>query len=166
MGPLYTLNEDSLTTYAAAGYALSCWEGMEVALSDLYAFFIGRPDDPTALFEFGESGKIFANRLQALERAAERYFIRHCDQRLEGELRSRIDSIRSMALSRHRIAHGIVMKRSDGEYRLAPPVYAARRMSPPDAIYEYTDLELAGFANQFKREEVRLMVLYGLLREP
>jgi hypothetical protein len=57
------------------GYALSCWEELELELAPLYSHFAGRSGLVVALREYGErNGKIFAPRHQRLFVAANVFF--------------------------------------------------------------------------------------------
>jgi hypothetical protein len=80
--------------------ALNSWEAVEDAFAALNARFGAAPN-------YGE-GSTFTRRLANLEESSCPYFVKHCRQSIEGELRQLIGHARKMADRRNDIAHGMV----------------------------------------------------------
>lgn len=100
-------DENADDTYKMVGWALSQWETLEYQLSHIYAQLVGQPGRISAMRDYG-AGRIFVERLAALERVAEAFFVRYSDQAAEAEF-DRITAFASrLADRRNEIAHGIV----------------------------------------------------------
>jgi hypothetical protein len=92
--------------YIAVGRAIHAWEQMEEALASLYARFTGLPERPDALVDYGSENRRFQDRLAALRKAGDAYFISHANQDHEGEFERILSLAAELAIKRHRIAHG------------------------------------------------------------
>jgi hypothetical protein len=99
---------DPNVLYIAVGKAIHAWENMEYALARTFAAFNNLSEDPKELVAYGSEYGMFNQRIKALERAAEVYFICHSDQNLEGDFASLLEDATNLAIRRHRIAHGHV----------------------------------------------------------
>jgi hypothetical protein len=84
------------------------WEHIEWQLARLYSAFFGKLDDGALMREYG-AGQIFRLRLTALKRAAESYFMRHCNQYLEAEFDKLCMASEGFADRRNEVAHGVVV---------------------------------------------------------
>jgi hypothetical protein len=94
--------------YIAVGRAIHAWESMEESFARLYAAMKGLPERPDALSDYGTENNRFGKRADALQEAADAYFISAPDQYREAELTKLITDARDMSIKRHRIAHGHV----------------------------------------------------------
>jgi hypothetical protein len=151
-------------TYKMVGHALSGWEELEYQLSHLYSHITGRPGAMTALREYGENGRIFADRIARLENAAEPFFTRHPSQEFESRFSEITHSSRKLADRRNEIAHGIVrplqwlqsllpeyetLRGRASEFALVPPLYTRRKLDEkhrPKYIYTANELMLFSLA--------------------
>jgi hypothetical protein len=98
-------------TYRAVGLALSRWESLEVSLADLYVIFHKLPFSTRLVQGFGDLHPTFTWRMTGLEKAAAQYFfVRHPDQTDEGNFRELAQRVRDAAITRHRVAHGLVQE--------------------------------------------------------
>jgi hypothetical protein len=137
-------DDDPNVTLGGVGWVLSHWEHLELQFSILSSIFDGRPRTIDAMQEYGKRGRIFDERIQGLEKAADRYFRSAPDQSLEGTLAQLASDARKVSIRRHQIAHGIVSgmmtpndpeKIVDGDsstymkvnYWVMPPIYAVLR---------------------------------------
>jgi len=159
--PLPTRGDDSDdTTYAAVGRFISSWEGCEVTLSLLHAAFVKQPFRAQAMWEYG-GGRIFAARLQILERAGCAHFRRKPDQDGEGDFKLLMTRVRGFSDRRNEIGHGIVQPiqwhdhtfgpdhqrdSTEGPWRycLVPSHYTIRKfdLAPYRPNYAYTSVEI------------------------
>ena len=94
-------------TYAGVGRVMSQWETVEYRLAHLYSAFVGRPDDVSAIREYG-AGTIFRQRIEALTRKAEAYFIKHSHHGRESEFAELLHGLSLFVERRNDVAHGIV----------------------------------------------------------
>ena len=94
--------------YAAVGFAISVWEQTEFYLACLFTVLIHKPLFSDSLREYGRDAQVLSARLNAVELAANRYFINAPDQDIEASLFECLREIRAAAASRNQIAHGVV----------------------------------------------------------
>jgi hypothetical protein len=148
-------------TYQAVGLALSMWEMLEMALATLRAVLGAGPGDPIVLNYGSEVGASFAERADALERAAEAFFCRKPNQGREGDFQSLINRCRRFSQRRNDIAHGIASNvvgtpTELNGYVLYPTFAAAKRFDDGNPQYLYSSHEIIAFASSFVdlREEV------------
>src|SRR5262245_43821723 len=99
-------DEDDSILYEALGRAIVRWERIEHGLSIMYAFFDGGPRYQ-AMRAYG-GGNIFRLRLDGLLRVASAWFVRSCNQELEGEFDRVIAACRGFSDRRNEFAHGLV----------------------------------------------------------
>jgi hypothetical protein len=102
--------------YIAVGRAIHAWENMEEAFARLYAKFMGLPERPDALVDYGAENRRFVDRMAALKAAGDSYFIRKPNQEKEGQLQELIKTARDLSIKRHRVAHGHIT--TAGQFRL------------------------------------------------
>jgi hypothetical protein len=95
--------------FVAVGYALTCWEQMELQLAGLYTILNDAAYSLEALTTFGMANRRFGERIAAIERAAEAYAIRHPDQDTEGQIAGLLARATDLSIERHRIAHGMLV---------------------------------------------------------
>lgn len=95
--------------FAAVGYALTCWEQMELHLAGLHTILIEDPYSIGALTRFGKENRNFGERMAAIARAAESYAIRNPSQHTEGEITAFLARATDLSIERHRIAHGMLV---------------------------------------------------------
>lgn len=93
-------------TFAAVGRAIHQWEGVEAALAIIYSIFVGNRRDSAVIAGFGVCYKITRDRIQAVEDAGARFFVRSPDQGKEGRLRELLDDVVQLSGERHRAGHG------------------------------------------------------------
>ena len=101
-------DDDADTLFAAVGRTITSWEELELQLAVLHSIFIGTPRTLDALQEYGSRYGTVSPRIVAVERAGATYFIKHCDQAVEGKFKALVQDIHALVLERHRIAHGRV----------------------------------------------------------
>jgi hypothetical protein len=150
-----TGDEDEDTTYAGIGRVVCAWEEIEVELSILYSMITGRPTESEAIREYGE-GRIFADRLRALERKARAHFVRKPNQQLEGDFCGVIAAARGYADRRNEVSHGSVrivrrqLPEPDGKmyYLLLPSHYDVRRFDANDMPKFYYSSENLSVLNE------------------
>lgn len=131
--------------YIAVGMAIHAWESMELALARLYFKFKGVDPAPHEYIDYGTKNAMLRNRITALSRTAEAYFVKAPDQTKEAEFDDILRSVELLSIRRHRIAHGYVSisgalnsvsVSSDGLleisgtmlYRWATPFYAVEKL--------------------------------------
>ena len=149
--------------FAAIGRALSEWEELELYLARLYALFLQVP--PIKAIEQPEykNAPTFSMRAKTIEDAAERYFISHPNQHLEGDFKTVICGARKLANRRNDIAHGVArltwgefgeIPLSDamqrGEIFLGPARYRAKQFDNLAPEYLFSSAEVLHFAEQFR----------------
>jgi hypothetical protein len=99
---------DEAVLFEALGRALERWECVENSLAFTYSLFV---EDVTfrKMREYGANGRIFAERMNGLKRAARAWFVKNPSQDIE----ARFDQIALAAIGfadrRNEFAHGIVM---------------------------------------------------------
>jgi len=145
--------------FTAVGKALTKWETAEAACAELFAIFVGAPQDSThmapAVRAYG-SVVSFNGRCEMLLRAAEAYFVEHSDEKLEAKFKTLLAECRNYSARRNEIAHGTVVAVMDGEtdqrlgFVLAPSFYNPKKYSLKHALsYQYTSHEILFFAGRF-----------------
>lgn len=101
-------DEEPARTYQAVGEFMTGCKQMEFNISTIYA----RLKDPTPYVdsyrEYGISGKIFEERLRALEKVAAFFFVSNPSQLIEGDLQYLLFVCRKLSKRRNEIAHGVV----------------------------------------------------------
>lgn len=164
-------DEDPDDTYKTVGRSLSEWEGLEYQLSHLYAQFIGQPARISVMRQYG-AGRIFADRMAALKRVAEAFFIRLPNQDTEAEFDRIANAALRLADRRNEIAHGIVRplqwtqsmslayEQLRVEFALVPPLYSRQKLDGqhrPKYIYTANELMQFGLAfGDLSREALHL----------
>jgi hypothetical protein len=140
---------DDNSTYAGVGRVLSEWEGVEAALSHLYAWFIGKLFRAEAYQEYG-AGQIFRERMRTFKAGRESYFVQHPSQSLEGQCDCLAALAEKYSARRNEVAHSVVGgiwngQKSRHEYLLIPPLYDPQRfgLSNDQPVYAYTAMSLA-----------------------
>lgn len=149
--------------YKAKGRAISAWENVEVALSGLFAIFCGEHwDNDEAFRKYGEPLN-FKTRADALERAARQFFIKKCDQELEGRFENLVINIKNFQVRRNEITHSVLARKpfvyitspnqDTGlfEYFLVPPTYTFRKFDNnfmPE--FAYVSQQIECFADKFR----------------
>lgn len=116
---------DRWDVYKWVGKCLSEWEHVEAALSRLYDVLLDRPSPSTAHRRYGEP-RLFEDRTAMVERAADRHFVRHPDERLRADLLDLLSRLREASRQRDEIAHGLVI--------LMPPTAGAGADDPRYAL--------------------------------
>ncbi len=123
-------------TYMGVGRVLSAWEGVELVLGQIYSHFVGMCYQLGAFHEYG-AGRIFSERFVIIARAAEKFFVKWCDQDLEGEFLRNSLAVHGFSNRRNDVAHGIVrpkewiepidpfnpLARTPTTFLLVPPQY-------------------------------------------
>lgn len=146
------------------GRCLTEWEEMEHVLSTVYSQFCRNPQHIPTMREYG-APNIFRERKKRLEEAAESFFIRHCNQKVEGDFASLLDQIAHYSDRRNEIAHGVVRPLQwiwphlpvyeairDGalQYALIPALYTHKKLDETHRPrYIYTANELEYFCRSF-----------------
>ena len=123
-------NED--VTFTAVGRVMTQWESIEFELARLYSTFVGKPDDYSALREYGQ-GRIFRERLNDIKRAADAFFLVSPGQDVEGGFLEIETYTRGFSERRNDTAHGVVFKISGLEY-LADRLDSSVRNKPQFAL--------------------------------
>lgn len=100
---------DRWDVYKWVGKCLSEWEHVEAALSRLYDVLLDKPSPSTAHRRYG-GPRLFEDRTALVERAADRHFVRHPDERLRADLLDLLSRLREASRQRDEIAHGLVMR--------------------------------------------------------
>jgi hypothetical protein len=95
--------------FAAVGYALTCWEQMELQLAGLYTILDDDAYSLEGLVQFGMNNRRFVDRIAAIARAAETYAIENPNQNTEGQVAGFLARATELAIERHRIAHGMLV---------------------------------------------------------
>lgn len=101
-------DSDQDTTFAAVGYALNCWEGLEVELCGLFAAFKGWRRASTEAIVAYSQPRIFVERLAVLRDAFERWAVATPDQKQEGEIKAILCRASDLSAVRNNIAHGVI----------------------------------------------------------
>jgi len=137
--PLYG-DQDQAVLYEWLGRTLESWERVEFELACTYSLCVGDPEW-TKVQEYG-AGKIFRERIAALEEVARAFFVRRPNQQHEGQLRQLILACRGFADRRNEIAHSMIMDVSGflfwqdklllvapygPQFLLVPPYYLLRK---------------------------------------
>ena len=103
-------------TYAAVGFALSNWEGLEAELCALYGAFHGwQPAEKRTIEGYSKGRRIFVDRLAAVRQASEMWFRQYCHQANEGKFTELMHETEELSKVRNRIAHAIVLPYSIGD---------------------------------------------------
>ena len=148
-------NEDVIFT--AVGRVMTQWESIEFELARLYSTFVGKPDDYSALREYGR-GRIFRDRLNDTKRAADAFFVTSSGQDVEGGFLEIETYTRGFSERRNDTAHGVVFKisglfyfadrldpsvRNKPQFALIPMLTTIRRHDDEwFPMYAYTSREL------------------------
>lgn len=127
-------DEDISKLFYSLGRAIDKWEAIEFALSHLYSLFRGGRT-LEGMREYGQ-GKIFRERADGLERMASGWFVRNCNQTVEGNFDNLIKATRGFSERRNEFAHGLVMNVSGFVFwrlqmRLARPEARRYIVMPP-----------------------------------
>jgi hypothetical protein len=150
-------------THVARSSALDEWERVEVQLFLLDVFFSKALG---ARGEYGD-GTTFTGRTAKLERAAQRYFIKHPDQQVEADFCVLCCHLQNWAQRRHDIAHGMVekiltkenMSTHRAEYALISPFYGAlRKPIPYFPEFAYNARALDEFRTRFSEMWKRVIL--------
>lgn len=147
-------NRTATPIYRAVGVALTVWESVESAMSELYSAFVSGGYDFQAIATYGKSNRTFENRLLAVENAALKFFVVHHSQSDEGEFKLLAALLREQAKQRNLIAHGHVSPRIEGGYKFSVPWYAVDRFSI--GFDELNSSHLLGYAKAFRTLAGRL----------
>jgi hypothetical protein len=161
-------------THEARSRALDAWEHLEISLYILDGW-IGNVLKERGIYG---SGIIFVKRLENLETASGKFFVKYPSQHNESEYEILMCHIRQFSQRRHDIAHGIVqplitLKNKDlsqTEWALMPPFYNTQRIKIPKYFpnYAYTEQVLLEFVAKFEalREQlIRFSELIFLLSQ-
>jgi hypothetical protein len=147
---------DQNDTYAGVGRVLSQWEAIEVELSHVYSLLVYRHEDLEALREYGRP-TIFRDRLDSLQRAAERYFQSNPHQETESEFSDIAKIARNFSARKNDVAHSIVRPYrwtfppsaetvdpfEPMQFCATPPHYSGKKFMPENLpIYVYTSVEM------------------------
>jgi hypothetical protein len=143
-------------TYKMVGRSLTEWEQIEYTLSRIYSILVEKPDDMSAIREYGTLS-IFRDRSCQLESKANTFFISRQNQELEARLQYLLKRIRGYADRRNEVAHGVVSEilYSDNSlpsygYALIPAPYQNKRLDNTHLpTYGYTSKELQRFTDAF-----------------
>jgi hypothetical protein len=136
-------------TYEGVGRVLSRWEAVEFQLARIYSIFVGDPDGD-AIQQYG-LGRIFRERLEALQAVSQPYFVRKPSQALEAGLDCLGKAATGFADRRNEVAHGMVFPVHElsffrerfgtppemPHYLLLPPWYAVRKHYEGTPLYAY-----------------------------
>lgn len=106
---------DKEITYAAVGYALDCWEGLEVNLCGLYAAYNGLQRAETVAINGYSNGRIFVDRMSTVAQASSMWSIKNPDQSLESEFSAIQEQVVAASAFRNEIAHGCLGVFSESE---------------------------------------------------
>jgi hypothetical protein len=155
--------------FNGVGRVMTQWEGIEVGLSRIYSHFLFMPDDFPTIRKYG-SGYKFRDRFADLEEVAERFFVAHPDQHLEGEFHQIGVYVVGFSDRRNDVAHGIVnpiqfydwyktraaeIKPRTTYWALLPPYHTFRKhLANGEPAYAYTSKELLALEQQ-------LIAIYG-----
>lgn len=152
---------------------------METALASLYLKLTRIPEIIDNVAAYGHANRQFHQRVTAIQRAAQIYFVRTCDQEKEGQLVTLLGAVQLYAIERHRIAHGYIVQSgkldtaawkkgatvlTDSMYRWGTPFYAMDNLRHDplgrrsDEIEEWTQrftelhLEIVAFNDSLQRQ--------------
>ena len=152
--------------YEAIGRTLNAWEEIEISMAHLYAAFAtGDRFDPAANHAYGVEAN-FNQRLAALQRVAEQYFMRHPSQDVEGEFCRLTRFVVGYSARRNDIAHSHALLSEwviepgspqslfslAGKHRwcLVPPHFRANKFTPNKRpAYALTSWEINEFGTVF-----------------
>ncbi|MBO6724190.1 MAG: hypothetical protein JJ911_00830 [Rhizobiaceae bacterium] len=165
---------DESPLYEALGRAVDRWEHIEWTLSMLYSLFVG---DHTFLSmrEYGANGNIFRDRLAGLERAADAWFVKNCNQSAEGEFNRLMVAARGFSDRRNEFAHGVVANVAPhifwrcrllsapepDRYLVVPPIYIVRKYDEyglPTFGFSSFELEILHNRMQFLELDLALLM--------
>ncbi|HMN73313.1 MAG TPA: hypothetical protein PKA55_15745 [Rhodoblastus sp.] len=100
---------DRWDVYKWVGKCLSEWEHVESALARLYDLLLDKKSPSAASRRYGEP-RLFDDRAALVERAADRHFVKHPDERLKAEVLDLLSRLREAYEQRDEIAHGMVVR--------------------------------------------------------
>lgn len=142
--------------YTAVGMALSSWERVEHDLADMFAIFTGSVrglvnDDP-AIRAYGTIIS-YKQRIQVLEAAAKAYFARNKRSGLERSFKILLKKCNGWSDRRNDIAHGIVLRLPDYNYRLWPALYNSKKypLNTNGPVFIYRASQIRSFNTAFRR---------------
>lgn len=102
-------NRSDRSLFEAIGRTLNAWEEIEISMSHLYAAFVASDRfEPRASHAYGEDGN-FKQRAAKLERAAQKHFILHPSQPIEGEFSRLMYLVTGFSARRNDIAHAHIL---------------------------------------------------------
>lgn len=101
-------DDNEMDTYAGVGVVTSGWEAIEFEFARLYGILVGDEPDGFRIREYG-GPRIASDRITGLAKAADAYFVSHCDQDREARFSALINAASGFAARRNEVAHGIVM---------------------------------------------------------
>lgn len=143
--------------YRAVGVALSAWEGLELNLPRLLGAFTNTPafkviHDP----RYAAASK-FIDRIAIVKLAVEDYFLRYCNQKLEGRFHELIKEATLASRRRNDIAHGVVKTTMNiksyrrEEFLLMPSTYKAAHFDEYGfPAFLYNSQIILDFAGRFQ----------------
>lgn len=99
-------DDDPNVVFIAVALAIDAWERLEAELARLSIALRGTAETPENLSEYGKSYRRFGDRMAATRAAAESYFVKFPDQHKEGQFAELMASTETLAILRHRVAHG------------------------------------------------------------
>jgi hypothetical protein len=154
---------DPYDTFSGVGLVMSEWESIEFNLARLYSVFVGQGSRGNAIQDYGK-GKIFRERRIGLQAVARAYFMKRCDQQLEGEFDLVCTTADGFADRRNEVAHGIVMEvsriaffqdkltladLSQKQHLVVPPYHTVRNHWAGLPQYAYNAGQLQALAGRF-----------------
>lgn len=98
---------DDAALFEALGRTLERWEQVELGLSFMYSLFTAGDVTFAKMREYG-AGRIFRDRLAALRKAAEFWFVKNPDQTKEARFLAIAKAAEGFAERRNEFAHGLV----------------------------------------------------------
>lgn len=147
---------------------MSKWETLEAHLSFTYSIFEGRPIDHKFIEDYGRENSIFKNRMERLEKSAERYFQSKPDQVQEGRFACLLKQAKELSSYRHNIAHGMVVGLdlpSRQVFVLVPPAHGFFHLTKKTGDYSYRPTDIASYTRRFN-DLSRLVQAFNHERHP
>jgi hypothetical protein len=153
-------------TFSYVGRVVTAWEAVEFELSRLYTWFRGSLDDTSLMRDYG-AGRIFRERAERLNAAAEKFFISQPSQEVERQFFDLLLQTKGYAERRNDIAHGMVFQidhishfrrrmkikhLGQDHFAVIPPLYANRFHNEAGLpSFAYTSVEMSRLISRFSR---------------
>ena len=120
---------DDRLTFEGIGRIIDQWERIEFTIARLHSVFAGGPDESSEMREYG-AGRNVVERSIIIKTQADKWFVKHPNQRQEGQFDKLMREYLGFADRRNEIAHGIV-------HPVSGLTYFRQRTTRADYLVQY-----------------------------